>query len=188
MDALRSARQRLALSQRAFATRAGLSFRGYQLLESPDHNARIESREKVAAALGLPAAGVRLVLDEFLSLRPNSIRAATLRILVEGADSWKGHLFEFVDAFRREQTCELVQIPAWPVGSDRLDALVASTVEAICAEADLPAPPWCNWVSPLAEPWFVSGSQNLKASALAESPPVFRRRNIFVLGNFLSRA
>jgi hypothetical protein len=40
----------------------------------------------------------------------------------------------------------------------------------------------------LSEPWFVSGMENLKASALLESPLPFRRNNVFVLGNFLSRA
>jgi hypothetical protein len=40
----------------------------------------------------------------------------------------------------------------------------------------------------LPDPWFVAGIENLKASALVESPVQFRRNNIFVLGNFLSRA
>lgn len=40
----------------------------------------------------------------------------------------------------------------------------------------------------LPEPWFVAGVENLKATALVESPLPFRRNNIFVLGNFLSRA
>jgi hypothetical protein len=34
----------------------------------------------------------------------------------------------------------------------------------------------------------VSGVENLKAMALVESPAWFRRRNVFVLGNFLNRA
>ncbi|NCO37375.1 MAG: hypothetical protein COZ06_23865 [Armatimonadetes bacterium CG_4_10_14_3_um_filter_66_18] len=41
---------------------------------------------------------------------------------------------------------------------------------------------------PLPEPWFVSGIENLKATALVESPTHFRKRRIFVLGNFLERA
>jgi len=51
------------------------------------------------------------------------------------------------------------------------------------------APPWwANRPLVLAEPWFVSGMENLKATALVESPVQFRRNNVFVLGNFLSRA
>jgi hypothetical protein len=34
----------------------------------------------------------------------------------------------------------------------------------------------------------VAGRESLKAMALVESPVWFRRRNIFVLGNFLDRA
>ena len=41
---------------------------------------------------------------------------------------------------------------------------------------------------PAKPPWFVSGMENLKAIALAESPLRFRIRKIFVLSNFLSRA
>jgi hypothetical protein len=40
----------------------------------------------------------------------------------------------------------------------------------------------------LPRPWFVAGVENLKATALVESPLPFRRNNVFVLGNFLSRA
>ena len=39
----------------------------------------------------------------------------------------------------------------------------------------------------LDKPWFVSGFENLKSTALIESPLNFRKRNIFVLGNFLTR-
>ena len=187
MDALRTARQRRGLSQREFASRAGLSFRGVQLLEKPDHDARLSSLAKAARVLGLPAAGPRLLLRSLLSLHPDSIRAAGLRILADGPESWTIHLFDFVDAFRREPGTELVREHA-DAGSERLNAIVAATVEALCEEAELPAPHWCAAVPSLAVPWFVSGIENLKASALVESPVPFRRRNVFVLGNFIERA
>lgn len=188
MDALRIARLARGLSQRELASRAGLSFRGYQLLERPDHNASLRTLEKVAKVLGLPPAGARLALEGFLSLPPESIRAAGLRILEDGPESWTVHLFDFADAFRRARRPDLVRDPPPPLRSERLDAIVAGTVEALCAEACIPAPPWCLAVPPLAEPWFVAGVENLKASALVESPVAFRRRNVFVLGNFLARA
>jgi len=188
MEVLRNARLRRGLSQREFASRAGLSFRGYQLLETPNHNARISSLSNAAKALGLPAAGTRLVLGEFLSLHQESIRAAGLRILADGPGSWIVHLFDSVDAFRRDPGPELVRDPPPHLGSERLNAVIAGTVEALCAEASLPDPSWCLAVPSLSKPWFVSGMENLKASALAESPVPFRRRNVFVLGNFLARA
>jgi transcriptional regulator with XRE-family HTH domain len=188
MDALRTARQRQSLSQREFAARAGLSFRGYQLLESPLHNARIASLEKVVGVLGLPTASVRRVIGDLVALHPESIRAAGLRILADGPRSWTVHLFDFVDAFRRTRDPELVRMPIPALGEERLAALLTSTVEALCGEALLPEPGWCQAVPGLSEPWFVSGMENLKPSALAESPVPFRRRNVFVLRNFLARA
>ena len=188
MEALRIARRSRGMSQREFASRAGLSFRGYQLLERVGHNARLGSLEKAAKALGLPPHGARLAVERFLSLPADSVSAAGLRILADGPESWTVHLFDFVDAFRRLRSPELVREPPPPLGSERLDAVVAGTVEALCAEAGLPDPPWCQIVPALAKPWFVAGVENLKASALVESPVPFRRRNVFVLGNFLARA
>ena len=188
MHAIRSARQRRNLSQRELALRAGLSFRGCQLLEKPGHNPRLESIEKAAAALGLPAEGPRAVLSEFFSTPPASIRMTGYRILSDGPAFWTVHLLDFVDAFRREPSLELVRDPPPPALEQALSALLAGTTEALCREAALPEPPWCPFAPVLAEPWFVSGMENLKASAIAESPLPFRRRNIFVLGNFLERA
>ena len=188
MNALRIARQSRGWSQRELASRAGLSFRGYQLLERPHHNARLRSLEKAATALGLPPIGARLAIEQFLSLPPESIRAAGLRILADRVPSWTVHLFDFVDAFRRAPNPELVQEPPPHLGSERLDALVAGTVEALCAEAGLPDPNWCQTIPALQQPWFVADIDNLKASALVESPVPFRRRNVFVLENFLARA
>ena len=46
---------------------------------------------------------------------------------------------------------------------------------------------WTGSVGPLDRPWFVSGYESVKASALIESPVPFRSRNVFVLANFLER-
>ena len=113
---------------------------------------------------------------------------AGYRILSDGPASWTVHLLDFVDAFRRKPSFELVRDSPPPVQEERLGALLAGTTEALCREAALREPPWCGSVPALADPWFVSGVENLKASALAESPLPFRRRNLFVLGNFLARA
>lgn len=188
MDALRHARRALGISQRAAAARAGLSFRGYQLLEQEDHDARIGSLERAAAAVGLPKSGIRRAVSDFLVLPPESIRAAGFRILEDGEESWSLHLFDFVDAFRRSPAAGLVESPPPPLGSARLEAILAATVEALSVEAGRAVPGWVDAVPPLSRPWFVSGMENLKATALVESPVAFRRRNVFVLANFLDRA
>jgi transcriptional regulator with XRE-family HTH domain len=188
MKALADARKRKGISQRALAARAGVSFRGLQMLERSGHNWRVKTLERVAAALGLPGNGVSLSVDRFLGIRMDSVPEISVRIVLDGFDSWKTHLFDFVDAFRSERERALVQEGPVPELDARLRAMCASVTEALCHELRILEPAWCAGIPPLAQPWFVAGIENLKASALVESPAWFRVRNIFVLGNFLARA
>lgn len=103
-------------------------------------------------------------------------------------NSWKLKMGEFMDAARRDIR-SLEQEPVFTRGDERLRALAACVAEALSAEQGAEsAPEWAAAVPPLTRPWFVAGMESLKAMALVESPVYFRRRNIFVLGNFLSRA
>jgi len=187
MNTLRTARACAGLSQRGLAHRAGLSFRGVQLLESPGHDARVSSLVKVAEALGLPVTGIATLLDAFFLESGSSFRSASERMVAAGFASWPLHLFDAVDTFRRTGSRDLVRTA--PVASldPRLSALLASTVETLCASLSCESPGWCRGVGPLDLPWFVSGVENLKATALVESPARYRRRNVFVLANFLER-
>ena len=65
---------------------------------------------------------------------------------------------------------------------------MAATVLELSKELKLRAPLWAKKARPLQTPWFVSGIENLKATALLESPLSFRSKNVFVLNNFLDRA
>ena len=51
-------------------------------------------------------------------------------------ENWNGPLMEFVDDFRRLPSADMIAAPA-DTGSERLDALVAATVELLCDEAGL---------------------------------------------------
>ena len=187
MRTLAEIRKQRGVSQRALAKRAAVSFRGLQLLEQGGHNWRVMTVARVAQALNLPALGVHLVVDDFLRMRPNSIPEISIRMMLDGFEAWKIHLFDFVDAFRATGAGQLLDPPVSRLDA-RLLALCASTVEALCAERGVKAPAWCAGVPSLPGPWFVAGIENLKATALVESPAWFRVRNVFVLGNFLSRA
>jgi len=165
-----------------------MSFRGLQLLETEDHDWRLSSIRKVASALNLPANGIDLVLRHFLEQDENSVMVASIRIEADGFASWPLHLFNFVDAFRSAPGKLLVQMPLVVELDRKLTCLLASTVESLCVELQITIPEWCYGVGCLADPWFVSGVESLKAMALVESPVRFRKRNIFVLGNFLDRA
>lgn len=188
MRGLRQLREERGYSQRRFAERAGLSFRGLQLLEAPDHDMRLSSVQKIAKALHLPEQGIEILISDFLSKDKDSIAMVSLAILCDGEKSWPLHLFNFVDAFRATKKTMLIASAPTTNRNKRIECLLASTVETLCREFGIRAPGWCRGVVPLEEPWFVAGMESLKAMALAESPPYFRKRNIFVLNNFLDRA
>lgn len=187
MNLLQKKRKEIGLSQRKMAKISGVSFRTVQLIESGAHDAKISTLQKIMVSLGYPSAMVERSISAIFSQPVDSIAMASERILTEGEASWKLWLFNFVDAFRKHKDVSYILIPPIQDISKRIRALMSSTVEALCEEMDIDIPRWCGAVEPLNEPWFVSGSENLKASALIESPVHFRKRNIFVLANFLSR-
>lgn len=127
-------------------------------------------------------------LTDTTTARAVSAAEAARGILQHGADAWPLWLFQFVDDLRRTKDATLVADAPDSGLAPRLRALIASTTEAVCAECGIDRPEWCAATPALDRPWFVSGVENLKATALVESPARFRRRNIFVLGNFLDRA
>ena len=102
-------------------------------------------------------------------------------------DNWALYLMNFVDDFRRNRDRRALEEP-FEVIDDRTGALLASTAESLCDEIKLNAPEWLSQVPAAAQPYFVSGLENLKAISLVESPLRFRLRKIFVLENFLTRA
>lgn len=185
---LKEIRGNRGVSQRALAAKSGLSFGCVQRLEKDEHNWRIGSLRRVARALNLPSGGLDFVVTRYLNVAPDSVEDVAMRMHGDGFDSWKIHLFNFVDRFRVEPDGGLIRRPPVLDLDPRLRALIASTVESLCAEMGRCAPDWCRGISRLDTPWFVSGVENLKAMALVESPASFRKRNIYVLGNFLSRA
>lgn len=80
--------------------------------------------------------------------------------------------------------------PEWLAPDTHADcnAYLAAVVESLCREATLPPPAWTE--SPmtyLRRPWFAGGLESLKAILLVESPVAFRRRNLFVSANALTR-
>lgn len=111
----------------------------------------------------------------------------TRKAMIDNGDNWRIPFMEFVDDFRRTRDYSLIEKP-FELGNEKFDSLLASTVEYLCDEMGLESPDWIWDIPPCKEPWFVSGYENLKAISIVESPAFFRRRKIFVLGNFLYRA
>jgi hypothetical protein len=174
------------LSERGLAQAAMLSRGAVRQLLYPARkgNVTMSSIEHLAQAFDRDVevvVGGSDIFSEYSSV------ATALKIERDSFDSWKTHLFNFVDEFRRTMDGRLVILPPPSCCDRRITALLASTVRALCEELDISTPRWATLRYFIPTPWFVSGMNSLKASALLESPIHFRANNIFVLSNFLSR-
>src|SRR5262249_21339285 len=58
--------------------------------------------------------------------------------------------------------------------------ILAAMVETMAVRLGAVAPPWTKAIKPLAEPYFASDLKALTAHLLMNSPPAYRRRNLFV--------
>jgi hypothetical protein len=72
---------------------------------------------------------------------------------------------------------ELSTVPQLePVRANQLAAMI----ELRAAQLGVRPPAWVDEVPPLATPWFATSLVGLRLHLLCNSPPVFRRRNLFV--------
>ncbi|MBF0105016.1 MAG: helix-turn-helix transcriptional regulator [Deltaproteobacteria bacterium] len=175
------------VSQRGLAEKAGISYKSLQLIEAGGHDPKLSTLTKIAGALRYPKKTFTQYILDFFKMPQDSVAIASRQIAESKTSDWRIPFFNFVDAFRTHKNAVLVLMPPYHGLKTSLTALFASTTEALCGELGLVPPPWCLGVLPLAEPYFVSEIQNLKATALVESPVYFRKRNIFVMADFLKR-
>jgi hypothetical protein len=116
------------------------------------------------------------------------------RDLRAGRQPFLGEIGNLLDDFRMRCTTErdrlaLVSEQPVSVGQPETDAYLAALAEYLCRESGMHPPAWTEQPAYyLKRPWFAGGLENLKAILLAESPTAFRRRNLFVSANALSRA
>lgn len=115
----------------------------------------------------------------------NSLKATKEKIQSDPAH-WRVWLMDFVDDFRYYKSAQMIAEP-FDLDSEQIDALLASTVEYLCDELKIETPEWLEKIPAASEPYFVAGLENLKATAIVESPLRFRIRKVFVTENFLSR-
>ena len=110
----------------------------------------------------------------------------TRQQIEEEPQHWCVHLMNFVDDFRYHKDLGALAEPFVP-GERKMDALLASTAEALCDESGFEPPSWLAKIPECEQPYFVGELEKLKAISIVESPLRFRIRKIFVLENFLSR-
>ena len=188
MKTLSHLRSLTGVSQRQLAIRARVAYKSIQLIEAGGHDVCLSTLENVATGFGYSRGCLTTHVEGFFSAPPEAlVHLSRLMIKVRG-DGWMLPFFNFVDAFQKKKDMNLVSDPPDKGLRDSYAALLASTVECLCHQAGCVVPGWTIGVSKLKVPWFVSGIDNLKASALVESPVWYRQRNIFVLANFLERA
>lgn len=176
------------ISQRKLAELADVSFRTIQLVESEaQHNVEIDTLERVFRALGYAENEFKNYTKHFCDSHPDSLRSLSRRISYNDAE-WKLELFNFVDEFRNKKDFRLIEQAPVSTCDLKYQALFASVAESLCDEIKIPVPRWTEIIMPLGKPWFLAGVENLKPMAIVESPIHFKKRNIFVLENFLTRA
>jgi hypothetical protein len=172
------------LSERLAAAKAGISRATWRALASGSDTVGLQSLEAAARLLGL---NIAIVLIPRETQSDYSTVAVSYKVQRDGPPSWKIHFMDFVDEFRRSLDPGLLLLPPSRDLSLELRALLAGIVLTLADEVGMAAPLWARKRYELPRPWFVAATENLKAMALMESPLPFRRNNIFVTSNFLSR-
>jgi hypothetical protein len=124
-------------------------------------------------------------------------RIATLKMvaeMVERDGQLSFALRDFLDGFYEAPSCDkLTDEPPFLTNSLHddgfADAYLAAVCDHLCRKFQLPPPPWIHHpLRILKKPYFAAKTVPLRMLYLQESPTAFRKRNIFVSENALSRA
>jgi len=94
-------------------------------------------------------------------------------------------LMNFVNDFRYHRDMRAVQKPFETGFDDQEEAMLAGVVESLCDEVRIEPPEWTKTVPACKVPYFRHELERLQEITIKESPLRFRRRNVFVLANFL---
>src|SRR5438477_11560086 len=87
--------------------------------------------------------------------------------IIEDRKWWKIPLMDFVDDFRRHGDAAAVEEP-FVLDDEQIDAVLAGVIEYLCDEMKISIPAWLPDVPSCQRPYFVSGVENLKATAIVE--------------------
>jgi len=174
------------LSERSEARRAGLSRTTLRGIRKAEINPTVRTLERLALSRGEAIQVFSVPLDATFD-SSYSTAVASQTTVQNGFDSWKIHFFDFVDEVMRRRDYRLVILPPVNALDTKLKTLMAAVVLELCHQLHWSDPDWAIKAPRLKRPWFVSGIENLKASAILESPLRFKLKNIYVLNNFLER-
>lgn len=181
---LKSLIKSLGTSERALEKQSHLSRGCIRSILQNNPNTTLSSIEKLSTALNCE---IDLIVKKSAGNSDSSSIGIGYLIIQDGFQSWKVHLMNFVDEYRRTLDTSLLLLSPPKTLDRRLYALIAGTTAYLCRESGIDIPAWALRAGFLETPWFPSEIESLKASAILESPIEFRRNNIFVLDNFLER-
>ena len=92
----------------------------------------------------------------------------------------RGGLNSFLSSLGAAAFAAAVECPP----ETRLDDLranqLAAMIETAAQRVGVPPPRWAEEIQPMRAPWFASTLSSLRLHLLTNSPPAFRRRNLFV--------
>ena len=128
------------------------------------------------------------IIDAMTVPRPASLDDVATRAL--SGEAFDPLLREFLDSFYGQSVDGMASaITRAPAQIDTIhDAYLAAVAEHLALRFGLAVPPWVDEPHRfLSKPFFAGGLEDLKAILLVESPLAFRRRQIFVSANALSR-
>jgi hypothetical protein len=130
-------------------------------------------------------------MNEITEFQPQTA-AESVRRIERGTDPWIV-IGQFVDDWRRTEIGkrpELVAESPPPATGEcgRWAALLAASVDWLCAQDGLPPPRWINRSEyRLTEPWFLYPGWRLRLWQLVDTPAPFKARNIFGGDRILDR-
>jgi Mobilization protein NikA len=97
----------------------------------------------------------------------------------EGARFGLAELSSWLSSLSAGELREAVRSPPAEL-TPQLANYIAAMVEYACGRQGIAPPTWTRAIAPLTEPVFGSTLMSLRLHLLTQSPPPFRRRNIFI--------
>ena len=145
---------------------------------------RVTARQKAAIRRAAKRARVGMstwVLQKLMPDENEEFKDIVRQLANEGSPSIAlAHLSDYLSELGSgDFPRAVVELPRCEL-SDLLENLVAAMVEYTALRVGRGAPSWTREIEPLAEPYFASALESLRFHLLTCSPPVYRRRNLFV--------
>ena len=182
---VRSARAREGLSQRALARVASVPQPNLSEIESGAADVTVDRLNRILGAVGEQVA----VLPTTAPTVTESAQSIGARLAAGDEAGARIELVRFADRLAgvpsdvRVALC--VSRPP-TTGDLRFDAALAATVEYLLRGPRLPVPSWAREAPVSPEALFLVPNPAIRQQVEAETPPAFRRRNVFVPADFFA--